>query len=400
MRLVIGIGGRSTARASVSIGFTDQRSVLGFRDVAPAGLSAAGDRISTFDLSAACAAFSEAGANAIVVLGERRAWPIWEALAKEADVESLLIYEDPVAHIASRIADGADLSVAAEDWLTASARLLEAANSGSKTIRLLNAADIVHSPKAFVYYCATHFGVDVDLQATAAPALESVIAAHFVASSDDVRMLNEELMARADAFGDLELQKLAIGEAALDKLRLLTEQAGELDELRHQSALVSEQLRLVQYKVESYYKMSQHVDSKAELTRVSAELESARHEVNALRQSTSWRISAPVRLLSRTGKRLKSLRGLFAERQQVAILRKSPLFDAHWYQNKYPDIATSRLDPAVHFIRFGGREGRSPSPKFNSANYLKSNPDVSVAGINPLIHYIQYGQNEARATGA
>lgn len=91
---------------------------------------------------------------------------------------------------------------------------------------------------------------------------------------------------------------------------------------------------------------------------------------------------------------------MFAERRQVAMLRASALFDSQWYQNKYPDIAASRLDPAVHFIRFGGREGRSPSPKFNSANYLKSNPDVSVAGINPLIHYIQYGQNEARATGA
>ncbi len=400
MRLVIGIGGKSTPHASVSLGLKGKRPVLGFRDLAPAGLSAAGEHISASDLTHAREVFSEVGPAAVAVLGERRAWPVWEALAKETGVEALLIYEDPVAYIAGRISAGEKLAVAGEEWITASTRLLEAANSGANSIRVINAADVTHAPEAFVYYCETHFGVDVDVQAVSAPALESAISAHFVASTDDIRALTEELMARADAFGDRELQMPTIGEAALDKLRLLAEQASEVDELRRQCALVSEQLRLVQYKAESYYKMAKGVGDKAELTRVSAELESARHEINALRQSTSWKISAPIRLFSRSGKRLKSLRGVFTERRQVAMLRKSPLFDAQWYQNKYPDIATSRLDPAVHFIRFGGREGRSPSPKFNSANYLKSNPDVSAVGINPLIHYIQYGQNEARATGA
>jgi glycosyltransferase involved in cell wall biosynthesis len=37
-------------------------------------------------------------------------------------------------------------------------------------------------------------------------------------------------------------------------------------------------------------------------------------------------------------------------------------FNTRWYLERYPDVARSRLNPLVHFLRFGVHEGRLPSP--------------------------------------
>jgi O-antigen biosynthesis protein len=42
----------------------------------------------------------------------------------------------------------------------------------------------------------------------------------------------------------------------------------------------------------------------------------------------------------------------------------------------------------------GGFEGRDPGPNFDSSWYLSSNDEVKKAGINPLVHYLKYGIKE------
>jgi hypothetical protein len=54
------------------------------------------------------------------------------------------------------------------------------------------------------------------------------------------------------------------------------------------------------------------------------------------------------------------------------------------------------MDPAQHYLEFGGFEGRDPSPYFSSQWYLEQYPDVKAAGINPLLHYLQSGLAEGR----
>jgi hypothetical protein len=48
--------------------------------------------------------------------------------------------------------------------------------------------------------------------------------------------------------------------------------------------------------------------------------------------------------------------------------------------------------PLLHYLKYGGFEGRNPSEKLNSAFYLRQNPDVKAAGRNPLVHYSLYGK--------
>ncbi|XKF16225.1 hypothetical protein LL947_03440 [Halomonas sp. BLK-85] len=82
--------------------------------------------------------------------------------------------------------------------------------------------------------------------------------------------------------------------------------------------------------------------------------------------------------------------------QQVAILNASDYFDAQWYCEQYPDVESSGITPAAHYLKFGAMEGRNPSAKFDTCFYLSEYTDVAESGQNPLLHYLRHGQFEER----
>ncbi len=68
-----------------------------------------------------------------------------------------------------------------------------------------------------------------------------------------------------------------------------------------------------------------------------------------------------------------------------------------WYLRQYPDVAAVGIPPALHYVLYGGFEGRDPSPMFSSQAYLDAYPDVRAVKTNPLVHYMQKGRYENRA---
>jgi hypothetical protein len=83
----------------------------------------------------------------------------------------------------------------------------------------------------------------------------------------------------------------------------------------------------------------------------------------------------------------------------AAVIERTHFFDGHWYLNQYPDIAADEKaasNPAFHYLKYGGFEGRNPGPHFDSAYYLEANPDVAASGMNPLVHYVKFGKDEGR----
>ncbi len=74
------------------------------------------------------------------------------------------------------------------------------------------------------------------------------------------------------------------------------------------------------------------------------------------------------------------------------------MFDQSWYLSNNPDVVLANVNPILHFLQYGGLEGRDPGPNFSSKWYLDTYEDVKVAGINPLIHYLRYGWKEGRMT--
>lgn len=115
-----------------------------------------------------------------------------------------------------------------------------------------------------------------------------------------------------------------------------------------------------------------------------------RERVDALaRSSQPWGVLAPLqRALERRQRR--------PNKSDLALLRASPLLDAAWYRERYPDAATSGLDAAEHYLRFGALAGHDPGPAFDTRWYLRRYPDVAREGANPLVHYLRHGAHEGR----
>ena len=72
--------------------------------------------------------------------------------------------------------------------------------------------------------------------------------------------------------------------------------------------------------------------------------------------------------------------------------REAALFDAEWYLLENPDVAEAKVDPLVHYLRWGSNEGRAPHPLFHPKFYLKTYPEAAMAGGgNALKHYLTEG---------
>ncbi|WP_434986168.1 hypothetical protein [Vreelandella zhaodongensis] len=137
------------------------------------------------------------------------------------------------------------------------------------------------------------------------------------------------------------------------------------------------------------------------------QLEKRQKEFNILRSTSQQRIHHLERLTQwlrvhaqrhaatayRESRRYKK-----ALPKQLAMLEASPLFNADWYLEQYPDVAKAGIKPAEHFIKFGAIDGRNPGPQFNTDFYLTRYADVAASGQHPLLHYLRYGIAEQRET--
>jgi hypothetical protein len=132
------------------------------------------------------------------------------------------------------------------------------------------------------------------------------------------------------------------------------------------------------------------------------ELERQAEEVGAIRKSTSWRLTAPIRKLKSPLGSLKAIArnrvggdAIPAPAQQATILRQSPLFDSDWYAARYPDCGGA-ANAVEHYIAEGAFVGNDPGPDFDTVGYYDRNPDVADSGWPALSHYLIYGQAEGR----
>lgn len=114
-----------------------------------------------------------------------------------------------------------------------------------------------------------------------------------------------------------------------------------------------------------------------------ASLQASKAALEKLKRSVSWRITSPIRLLWRAHKRMhggleiawRALRAIALRRakrmSEIGLIEKSGLFDRTFYLNEYPDVAATGIDPLVHFVTIGAKEGRNPSPYFDTVFYAR-----------------------------
>jgi hypothetical protein len=117
-------------------------------------------------------------------------------------------------------------------------------------------------------------------------------------------------------------------------------------------------------------------------------------EVSTIKSSQGWKSVLTIRRLLNTYPRF---RHRLHAGQDLALITASKLFDPQWYLEHSPDAAAEKvIDPARHYLLYGGFEGLDPGKEFDSDWYLKEYPDIRRRGINPLVHYLRFGKKEGR----
>lgn len=71
------------------------------------------------------------------------------------------------------------------------------------------------------------------------------------------------------------------------------------------------------------------------------------------------------------------------------------LDEAH-YRAQNPGMSFAGLSPAEHYHLEGWRLGRDPRPDFSTTGYLALHRDIAHAGIDPFLHWLQAGRREGR----
>lgn len=75
------------------------------------------------------------------------------------------------------------------------------------------------------------------------------------------------------------------------------------------------------------------------------------------------------------------------EGDALAVLRLSPMMDGVWYLRTYPEVVSTGLSPALHYLRLGAAEQKDPGPRFSSRKYVEQHPELP-DGMNPLLHHL------------
>lgn len=192
---------------------------------------------------------------------------------------------------------------------------------------------------------------------------------------------------------DIQQQRAESDRASARKDHELAEARVELSKVH--SELQQSYVELAQLSL--LLRQQQEISALAQ-TQLHAELNQTRKQMKQLQASQSWKLTAPLRAVTSIfGKKEDKSRLL---RKEYEAIVESGLFDSNWYLTQYPDLAQAGVDPLLHYLKFGGFEGRKPNPDFDSAFYLAQYPDVVKGGLNPLVHYVRFGRTEQRLTSA
>ena len=71
-------------------------------------------------------------------------------------------------------------------------------------------------------------------------------------------------------------------------------------------------------------------------------------------------------------------------------------FSPDYYLSQNPDVEAAGIDPVMHYLHEGWKEGRNPNKEFDTGYYLAANQDVAAAGLNPFWHFLAEGRREGR----
>lgn len=84
---------------------------------------------------------------------------------------------------------------------------------------------------------------------------------------------------------------------------------------------------------------------------------------------------------------------LHSPHRQALTLLSLGLFDTRHYLDTHPDIAASGVDPLLHYVEHGDREGRWPNPHFDPQTYRAQFDPEGLGSACALYHYAMVGED-------
>ncbi len=76
------------------------------------------------------------------------------------------------------------------------------------------------------------------------------------------------------------------------------------------------------------------------------------------------------------------------------ILLRRKFFDAAFYRQRYPDVASAGMNAFAHYLLHGAAEGRKPNPWFDPDYYLARSATARKRDGDPFVDYLAYGKSE------
>ena len=76
------------------------------------------------------------------------------------------------------------------------------------------------------------------------------------------------------------------------------------------------------------------------------------------------------------------------------LIIDSNMFDERWFSREYKLRKSD--DAILYYLRYGRKLGLNPSPDFDNKWYADTYDDVKRSGVDPFIHYISFGKKEGR----
>jgi glycosyltransferase involved in cell wall biosynthesis len=185
-------------------------------------------------------------------------------------------------------------------------------------------------------------------------------------------------------------------------------------QLQSQASQSADELRGLQEQLQSQALQSSDevCNLQKQLAKLHLTLFEAKRSYQSVSRSLSWRITRPLRVLFdaalrvlQKAKRLDKASGTDTDAaasatdprmtELVHLIRGSTLFDAKTYDWAVA-AAAQGLDPALHYVLMGERQGLKPSSGFDPTYYGERYPDVAAWGGNRLGHYLEAGRSEGR----
>jgi len=189
-----------------------------------------------------------------------------------------------------------------------------------------------------------------------------------------------------------------------DPRKELEKSEKRLDHLERELVQAEEKLETSDYlskEKESLLKVLKK--GKREIEDLKSQIDTLTSHIYEIEYYSNTRRSYKQRLISRFptlyllfNRNNQGIRNALVNIKGYNAIKMHHLFNVGYYLKNNTDVRLSGVDPLIHYLYFGFKEGRKPDPSFDGDYYLRTYQDVK--DLNPLVHYSLYGINEGRRT--